>query len=155
MTVALQRAQVRVVALSVTGVAAVQDHHEYTRDPKRGEELFVRAGKVNGWLIYSMPITPERFTCAEQNQRVQFVLKGWLSSSEEDKSRKTAEELLQTLLDTFIAERTLNGTADHCTEPEGEITAEPQLYQIGDGNYLCDLLTIRFIAEKRVAVTYA
>lgn len=155
MTVALQRAQVVVIAKAVTGIRAVQDHHEYTRDPARGAELFVRAGKVNGTLVYSTPLQPERLSCAEQDQRVQFVLKTWLSVDEDSNSRKTAEELLQTLLDTFVAERTLNGTADNCTAPEGEITETPMKYQIGEGSYLCDLLTVRFVAEKRVAVTYS
>ena len=155
MSIALQRAQVKTILLAVSGMGNVEDRGRFANEPLEAQKWYVRGGRVNGCMIYAKALKPEGFSCAEQVRRTAFVIKWLRSFTDADSSRKTSEEALQTLTGALLAERTLNGTADNCTEPEPTITDEPALYAIGEGKYLCDLLTVSFIAEEYVAVTYS
>lgn len=155
MTVALQRAQVKTIALAVSGMGNVEDRQRYSNDGADGREWMLRSGAVNACFIRSTSLEPEVLCCGEQVRRTQYNLRWWRSFNDTEASRKAAEADLQTLTDAFLAERTLNGTADNCSAYVPTITEDPVLVPMGEGEYLCDLLTLTFIAEEYVAVTYS
>lgn len=154
MSAALERAQIKVIARSVSGVGAIHDYERYEANPDVLKSWAVRRGRVDLWMIRTHPMKPTRLTCGEQERHTLFILSGWKSVVDAVASRKTTENLCQTLLDTFIAERTLNGTATDCDEPDAD-PVRRALFQIGEGKYLCDNITIRIVAHERAAVTYS
>jgi hypothetical protein len=154
MTIVLQRAQVLAIVKAISGIGVVNDYQRIKNDPVGfAAEQFIRAGKVNGWVIHSEPIQPERLTCGEQEQHTRFTIRGYLSADDTRKSLKTAENLIQTITDTLVANPRLNGTAtwSEMPVPDPVIT---QLVTIGEGAHLCQVITIRFVSHERVAVTY-
>jgi len=155
MTVALQRAQVKTIALAVSGVGKVHDRKRYTNDGETGRDWMLHSGKVNALFISSASLEPEVNACGEQVRRTQYTLRWYRSFSDEEATRKDHEEDLQTLTDAFVAERTLNGTADNCHTYRPTISDDPVFVTIGDGKYLCDVLTLSFVADEYVAVTYS
>jgi hypothetical protein len=154
MSVALQRAQVKTVVEAVSGVGVVHDYQRNDNDPTVADDWYVREGKVNGWFIQTNPLDPDVFTTSEIQHNTEFILTGYLEVNDELKSRKTAEDLTQTLVTAIISARTLSGTATH-THTVKPMPLEHIQIAVGQGSVLCHRVVIRWVTEERADVTYA
>ena len=160
MTVALARAQVQIILQAVARIGVVHDWERFSNDPNIHDEWFYYEGKVRFWIIRSSPVSSTVLTCAEQARITEFELEGYMSVQDQNESRKDAETLVETVKDTFIAERTLNGTVVNSGDtfnkagPEAEKITNVMLH-IGERSELCHRMLVRFHAEERVAVTYS
>lgn len=158
MSLALQRAQVKAILSGISGVGAVHDYERYDANADGKEAFFranfVRANKVNGWLIKADILQPEEETCSEILQRVRWRIRGWVSALDATASLKTAESLVETITRTFAAERTLNGTAHHSEKMiHDEILTG--MVALGEAELLTHMITLTFISHEIVAVTYS
>ncbi len=154
MSVALQRAQTQTLFAAVSGVSQVHDYERYSNDPKVAADWFTRQGKLNVFFLQADVLDPTPLTTSEQEQRTEWTLVGYLQVDDSLASKKTAEDLVQTLVDVKLAARTLSGTATNSTPPKPERITNV-LVAIGEKSVLAHRIVIRWITEQRVDVTYA
>ena len=157
MSQALQRAQVKVILAGASGVGAVHDYERMSEDPGGVsgffERHFVRDGKVNGWVVLCKTLQPIVHTCSEDENRYQWTMRGYLSAEDSAASKKTAEELVDTIVMRFAARPRLNSTATWSDKPEAdEVTTG--MIAFGEHTTKVHVMTIRFVSQERTVITY-
>lgn len=155
MTVATARAQVKTIMEGIAGVRSVMDYERYSQDAEAFfKKHFVRAGKVNGWVIKSTAMPRTVHTCSEDEKHYRFKITGWTSATDSVASLKTAETLMETIDATFAVNPRLNSTVSWSDKPEPQPIVTG-LTALGDAKYLVHQFVLEFTAHERVVVTYA
>ncbi len=155
MSLSTQRAAVKALMIGISGVDAVADYERYSNEAEDFfVKHFVRKGRVNGFFIRADVMQDLIHSCSEVEKRVRFTVKGWLSATDDTASMKDAEDLMQTISDTFTAARTITSTATHSDPIESQpiITG---MAKLGKGEYLVHQLVFTFVTYEVATVTYS
>ena len=159
MAIADIRTAVAALLETVSGMGVVNDLDPFGNEPEHFEEHFVEptTGRINGWSIGIREADPDQFLGA-MDRRYEVRLRGIIGVEDSRRSRADAEAAPQAVLNIFAivaANRRLpsSGTATVDWTENFRTAAKERMVRTGEGEALCDEITVTFTAVKQEALT--
>ena len=131
---------------AISGVENVYDFKRYCNDWAAYKDLFVTDSKVNTWEIQrdTFSKTAHGGSGNVQDTENDIVIRGFYSVYDAYASEKTFQDLVDTILESFLNDPTLGGTAEILHVP---ITGTFTIGRLG--NVLCHIVEIKLTIKDR------
>lgn len=153
------RTAVKALLETASGVGVVNDIDPFGNDPEHFADHFVEptSGRINGWSIGIREMDPDQFLGA-MDRRYEVRLRGLMGVEDEERRRADSEASIQAVLNVFAlvgANRRLpsSGTPSADWTQDFRTAMRERLVRSGEGQALCDEITVTFTAVKQEALT--
>jgi len=141
------RSQIKTKLEEISGVENVYDYKRYCNDLATYKDLFIKDSIVNTWEIIreSFSKTAHGGNGNVQDTDNEFTIRGFYSTNDALASEKTFQDLVETIIQSFLSDPTLGGKAEQIYVP---ITGQFSYGQLG--NVLCHIVQIKISIKDRV-----
>lgn len=147
------RTALRTALRAVSGVGLVHEFVRIGNAASFGPEHFIVDGTVNAWFFAVVP-AKTRLAFSEKESAYRFRIRGFLSANDENESLKDAADLANSIADALFTNTGLSAVCDWSDPVEVVDPIDTRKVAIGEGEYLCHIVELRFTAYERATVTY-
>ena len=146
MSLSTIRSKIKTKLEAISGIENVYDYHRYCNDWVTYKDLFVKDSKVNTWEISrdNFVKTSHGGNGYVMDTDNSFIVRGFYSAYDTLATEKTFQDLVEDIIETFMNDPTLGGTAEQLHYP---ITGTFSLNKLGD--VLCHVVDIRMTIKDR------
>lgn len=154
MSLATVRTEIATIISDVTGIGKVHEYERYTHDRNQYTKLFTKNDKINVWQIERPTFSRYVHGSAGATSGVErvihdFLIRGFYGLSDELKSEKTFQDLVEGVCQAFRDKPDLNGVAEMIKiSPETPITGRITKEYLGEA--LCHTVEINISIQERV-----
>ncbi len=144
MSLALIRAQVKVILLTATGVGTnVYEYERWSNNWKDYLDLFKTGSLIKGWTI-SRVGTPEIAQTPSTNLRNHnFMIRGYYSLDDSEESELDFQAIIEAVAEKFRINPYLNDTAFESEPLQVELVG-----MVMFGDVLCHFCQLRLVAQE-------
>lgn len=126
MSLALIRAQIKVILLTVSGITIVHDYHRWTNRPEQFLTLYKDTNdKINAWSFARRGSLEIRETTGPRYVKIYDIgFAGYYGLDDSARTGVTFQDLIELISEKFRINSTLNGTAQKHDLIQVELVAE-------------------------------